>query len=190
MKESGRRTKGSVNPAPAAADTMPPPVLCLVGESGVGKTQVLVSLVAELSRRGYRVATIKHVGDHDFDIDRPGKDSWRYAEAGSGAVAISSPQRLAILRKTSDDTPLEEIVTSLGPEFDLVLAEGYKNQPGAKIEVHRRARGHTLISNIDELVAVVVDERLELAVPQYHFDDDIGITDLVEEWLQRSSNHD
>lgn len=190
MKASERRSDTGANAAVAPEDGAAPPVLCLVGESGVGKTQVLVSLVAELSRRGYRVATIKHVGDHDFDIDHPGKDSWRYAEAGSDAVAISSPQRLAIIRKTSEDTPLEEIAAGLGPGFDLILAEGYKNRPGGKVEVHRHARGRDLISNVEELVAVVADERLDVAVPQYHFDDFIGIANLVEEWLRRSRNHD
>ena len=185
-----RRTDSANHATRTAADEAAPPVLCFVGESGVGKTQVLVSLVAELSRRGYRVATIKHVGDHDFDAGHPGKDSWRYAEPGSDAVAISSPRRLAILRKTRDETPLEEIVSGLGPNFDLVLAEGYKNRPGAKIEVHRRSRGRELMSSIDDLVAIVVDEQLDLALPQFHFDDIIGIADLVEEWIQRSSNHD
>ena len=185
-----RRAETTARSTPTAADGATPPVLCFVGESGVGKTQVLVSLVAELNRRGYRVATIKHVGDHDFDIDHPGKDSWRYAEAGSAAVAVSSPRRLAILRKTKDETPLEEIVSGLGPHFDIILAEGYKNRPGAKIEVHRRARGRDLMSHTDDLVAVVVDGQLDLALPQFHFDDVIGITDLVEEWLGRSSHDD
>ncbi len=191
MTSTQRGTASGLRPdAPGDRESSPPPILCLVGKSGAGKTQVAVALLSELKRRGYRVATIKHVGDHDFDIDRPGKDSWRYAEAGSDAVAISSPQRLAIIRKTDHDTAIEEIATALGPDWDLILAEGYKRNPGYKVEVRRRALGPGLLCKTEELLALISDERSDIPVPQYRFDDMVGFADLIEGRLLRRMDHD
>lgn len=197
MERARKVTASRRQKAPALAtrgtpgrDGPGPPVLCLVGRSGAGKTWLMVALVTDLKRRGYRVATIKHVGGHDFDIDHPEKDSWRYAQAGSDAVAVSSPHKLAIIRRTASDTSLEEILAALGPDFDLVLAEGYKVWPGDKVEVHRRELGSDLLCKAEELLAVVTDEPLDVPVPQYGFAATAALADFVEErLLGRRSSH-
>lgn len=160
-----------------------PPVLCLVGKSGSGKTRLMVSLIKELKRRGYRVATIKHVGDHDFEIDTPGKDSWWHAQAGSDAVVVSSPYQMAVIRRLSEEASLEGILSVLGEGFDIVLAEGYKGASTLKIEVHRRAMGQGLLSSSDGLIAVVTDEPLPVDIPQYSADDTPAIAQLIEDRL-------
>ncbi len=158
------------------------PIVCVVGRSGAGKTYVMERLVAELKRRGYRVATIKH-DVHGFDVDKPGKDSWRHAQAGSDAVVISSPQKLALIKRVDDDSPLSTLSRLIGPDFDIVLAEGFKRSEAPKIEVHRRELAEGLLCAEEELLAIATDEPLRLKTPQYSPDDAAGLADLIEEKL-------
>ena len=155
------------------------PIVCVVGKKGVGKTYVMGKLVAELKGRGYRVATVKH-SSHDFDLDREGKDSWQHAQAGSDAVVISSPQKFALVRSVDHDNTLGELSRFIGLDFDIVLAEGFKQDKAAKIEVHRGELGPDLVCGREELLAVVTDETIERNVPQYPSDDAAGLVDLIE----------
>jgi molybdopterin-guanine dinucleotide biosynthesis protein B len=156
------------------------PIVCIVGKSNVGKTTLLEGLIAELKRRGHRVATVKH-DVHGFDIDQPGKDSWRHAQAGSDAVVISSPQKLALIKRTDHDSSLDEIARLLGDDFDIVLAEGYKNSNMPKIEVHRKAIGEGLLCSPDELIAIATDERLDIPVWQCSLDDTSKLADFIKQ---------
>ncbi len=153
------------------------PAVSVVGKSGAGKTTLLEKLIPELRRRGYRIAVIKHDA-HGFDIDIPGKDSWRLAQAGAHQVLIASPDKLAHLRQLSGDLPLQEIL-SLISGVDLILTEGYKRGPLPKIEVSRRARSRDLICSEEELVAIVTDQQFDLQVPQFALDDVAGLADLI-----------
>lgn len=157
------------------------PVVCLVGRSGVGKTMVVEKLVGELKRLGYRVATIKH-DVHGFEIDQPGKDSWRHAQAGADCVVISSPEKLALIKKVDHDPTLGELALTIGPDYDIVVVEGFKQSQGLKIEVHRKGMGKLLCSP-QELLAVVTDEALDVDVPQYSLDDGVGLAELLKEKL-------
>lgn len=157
-----------------------PPVVHIVGKSDSGKTTVMERLIAEFKRRGYRVATIKH-DVHGFDLDQPGKDSWRHARAGSDAVVLSSPQKLALLKNVDHDLAVPEL-SRLVSDSDIILAEGFKQSKGLKIEVHRRGFGE-LVCDPRELMALVTDEPLETDLPQFHFDDAAGIADLIEKKL-------
>ena len=159
------------------------PVISVVGKSGVGKTTALERIIAELKHRGYRVGTVKH-DTHGFDVDRPGKDSWRHAQAGSDAVVISGPHRLALIRKLDGEMPLEEIVR-LMPGLDLVITEGYKRGDKPKIEVARRERGTELLCRAEELIGIMTDYRVDLPVPQFPLDDASGVVDLLEELYLR-----
>ena len=154
------------------------PIVSIVGKSGSGKTTLLEGLICELKRRGHRVGTIKHDA-HCFEIDRPGKDTWRHAQAGSDHVIISSPQRVASIRRVQQEQSLEELAAGMA-DVDLVLTEGYKRGSAPKIEVSRRARSETLICRPDELVAVASDQPFELDVPQYDLSDVLGLADLIE----------
>ncbi len=155
-----------------------PPVVSIVGTSNVGKTTLMVKLIRELKRRGYRVATIKH-DVHGFQMDTPGKDSWKHAEAGSDCVVVASPKGLAMIRRLEHELPLDEIVETL-PDVDIVLTEGYKRGNKPKIEVSRAAKGTSLLCTEDELIALATDQRHDIRVPQFDLDDAVGIVDLLE----------
>ncbi|MBC7232262.1 MAG: molybdopterin-guanine dinucleotide biosynthesis protein B [Chloroflexi bacterium] len=156
------------------------PVVSIVGRSNVGKTTFMEKLIRELKSRGYRVGTIKHY-EHDFEIDVPGKDSWRHAQAGSDITVISSPQKIALIRRLEAELPLDEVVTAM-PTVDIILTEGYKHENKPKIEVCRGAAPQEFLSSEQELIALVTDQPLERAsVPQFRFDDASGVADLLEE---------
>lgn len=158
------------------------PIVSIVGKSGAGKTFVVTRLVTELKSRGYRVATVKHsVGG--FDLDREGKDSWHHAQAGSDAVSISSPNRFAVIRSVDHDTTLAEIPRLVGLDFDIIVAEGFSQDSGPKIEVHRKELGPDMICNPEKLMAVATDGGLEVDLPKYAPDDAAGLADLVEREL-------
>jgi molybdopterin-guanine dinucleotide biosynthesis protein B len=155
------------------------PVISLVGRSGVGKTTTLERMIRELKRRGYRVGTIKH-DTHGFDVDRPGKDSWRHAQAGSDIVVISGPRKLALIRQLGHEMPLDDVV-KLMADVDIVITEGYKSGNKPKIEVTRAERGRELLCQADELIALMTDYPVDMRVPQFALDDANGVVDLLEE---------
>ncbi|HEU4759779.1 MAG TPA: molybdopterin-guanine dinucleotide biosynthesis protein B [Dehalococcoidia bacterium] len=155
------------------------PVVSVVGNSGVGKTTFLEKLIRELKGRGYRLAAIKH-DVHNFQVDNPGKDSWRLTQAGSDVVVLSSPHRLALMEEVSEERTLVELVAMVQDRVDLVLTEGYRGAAALKIEVSRTAYGGALTAPADDLLAIVSDQRFDLAVPHFDLDDAPGVAGLLE----------
>lgn len=150
----------------------------------MGKTTLLERLLPEIKKRGYRVATIKH-DVHGFDIDQPGKDTWRHARAGSDIVVISSLQKIAIIEKVDTEKTLDEIIKKIDPDhLDLIITEGYKKQDKPKIEVFRSGVSDKILSPKEELFAVATDVPLDLEVPLFNPDnsaDIVNLVDLIEE---------
>jgi len=165
------------------------PVISVVGKSDVGKTTFLEKLIPELIRRGYRVGTVKH-DTHGFDMDVPGKDTWKMAQAGSHIVAISSPQKLALIKKVDKEKTLDEIAQLIGTDVDIILTEGYKRGKKPKIEVSRREKSAELLCQPDELVAIVTDNDFDVRVPQFGLDDVAGVADLLERRYLRHGSSD
>lgn len=157
---------------------MKTPIISIVGKSDSGKTTLLEGLIGELKRRGYRVGTIKHDA-HSFEIDRPETDTWRHAQAGSDHVVISSPQRVASIRRVGREQLLDELATQM-TDVDIVLTEGYRRGNAPKIEVSRQERSSTLMCRSDELLAVASNQHFDLNVPQYGLDDFADLVDLIE----------
>ncbi len=155
------------------------PAVSIVGKSQSGKTLLMEQLIAEFKERGYKVAALKH-SRGGMEIDRPGKDTWRFAQAGSDAVLISSPDKLALIRQLDHDLGIDEIRPIIGTEFDLILAEGFRKSRTPKIEVHRRELGDDLSCAPDELSAVVTDGPLNAPVVQFPRSDTAAIADFIE----------
>lgn len=118
-----------------------PPAISVVGRKNSGKTTLVVALAAELKRRGLRVASIKH-GHHRFEIDQPGRDSWRHFHEGEvEAVLLASAGKLALIERQPEEPEPEALLRRFfaGRGYDVVLVEGYKQGPFPRIEVFRRA---------------------------------------------------
>lgn len=154
-----------------------------VAKSGTGKTTLLEKVIAELKNRGWRVGVVKHDA-HSFDIDHPGKDSHRLTAAGADTMLISSPEKLALVRKHAASPPIEELLATYFTDVDIVLTEGFKQSGLPKIEVHRKERSSTLLcrgeSHDPTLLAVASDDLLELDVPVFDLNSPDKIASFIE----------
>jgi len=159
---------------------VPVPILLIMAKaSGTGKTTIMEKLIAELTLRGFRVGAVKHAS-RQMDIDRPGKDSWRFTKAGAGAVAVITNNQYALIQKTGERSLLTEI-TGLFREVDIILVEGFKHEKLPKIEIIRAEMGSEITAPPEEMVAVVTDIKgLESAVPVFALEDTNGLADFVE----------
>lgn len=156
------------------------PFLSLVGHSGSGKTTLLEKLIPELTRRGHRVATVKHHAG-TFEIDQPGKDTWRHRQAGAVLTIISSPGRLGLVQELPGPLPLAELRERYIREADLIITEGFKQEAYPKIEVFRRAVSPApLCTRRNNLVAMVSDDAPETEVPVFSFLDLDGLAGFIE----------
>jgi len=146
----------------AAGDSaLPPAIVAIVGKSDSGKTTLIEKLIPELLGIGLRVGTVKH-RSHGFDIDHPGKDSWRHGQAGAQAYVVASPDRLAFVTKLDDELPLTTIARRFFGGFDLVVVEGYKYAAPHRVELFRLAAGHaTPLCGPGESLAVITDAPIE-----------------------------
>lgn len=158
------------------------PVISIVSKSGSGKTTFLEKIIRELKNRGFKVAVIKH-DTHGFDIDKPGKDTWRHAQAGADIVTISSPKKFALIEKRENELSLDEVILRISG-VDIILTEGYKRQNKPKIEVFRSAAHKDLLCDPNELIALASDIPWELNVPCYDINDTQGMTDLIEKYIK------
>jgi molybdopterin-guanine dinucleotide biosynthesis adapter protein len=157
-----------------------PPVIAFIGKPDSGKTTLLEKLIPELRRRGYRIGTIKH-HVHTFEMDKPGKDTWRHKQAGAATVALSSPTGLGIIRDVDGDLTIEELVGRYFGDTDLVITEGYKRLRLPKIEVFRRALHADPLPDRDETwVAMVSDTQGPEDLPCFALDDAAGLADFLE----------
>jgi molybdopterin-guanine dinucleotide biosynthesis protein B len=165
---------------------MSPPVFGIVGWKNSGKTTLTARLITELTLRGFKVAAAKHT-HHSFDMDHPGRDSYRFAEAGARAVAVVSATRVAFLQELhgEPEPDLAEIVARLsGSGADLVLVEGFKQGEHAKIEVRRNdAREVTpLAGTVPGIVAIAAEYDVDGGgLPVFRLDDVGAIADFILE---------
>lgn len=161
------------------------PIISVVGKSDVGKTTLVEKLLAELKKRGYRVATVKH-DVHGFDIDRPGKDTWRHAQAGADTVIISSPAKVAMISRVEQEKDLDQLAAMI-TDVDLILTEGYKRAKKPKIEVFRTGVYDELLCDPHELIAIASDCQFDNGVPCFGLDDAAGLVDRIEELYLKKS---
>ncbi len=155
-------------------------ILGFAGYSGSGKTTLLEKVIPLLKQRGLSVSIIKHA-HHNFDIDRPGKDSFRHREAGAQEVLIVSGHRWALMHELRDEPEpsLEALCARLSP-CDLVLVEGYKFSAIPKMEVHRTETGHPpLYPGDPQIIAVVTDSKQTLPRPTLDIDAPQQVADYI-----------
>jgi len=156
------------------------PIVSIVGKSNSGKTTLIEKLIAELTGRGWRVATIKH-NRHGFEIDHEGKDSWRHRRAGAVTTVLASPAQIAVIEDARKDYELSEIAETFIHDADVILAEGYKGNPHPKIEVFRTdLRRELLCGPGDNLFALAGDRPIPAEAPCFDRNDTKGIADLIE----------
>jgi molybdopterin-guanine dinucleotide biosynthesis protein B len=158
-------------------------VFGITGWKNSGKTTLTEKLVAELTRRGRKVSTVKHA-HHAFDIDKEGTDSFRHRAAGASEVAIVSSHRWALMHELhgEDEPALNEVLARLSP-CDIVLVEGYKREAHLKIETRRLSAKDTapLSAHDPRIVAVAADHRIEgETLPVFDLDDTPAIADFIE----------
>ncbi len=158
------------------------PVISFVGKSDSGKTTLLEKVIKELKKRGFKVAMIKH-GTHNFEMDHPGKDTWRYAQAGADIVALSGAEKVAVIEKRETELTLDQVISRISG-VDVIITEGYKGENKPKIEVFRSQAHRELLFRPDELIAIASDVQWDLGVPCYHIDDYQSITEEIEGYLK------
>ena len=169
--------------------SFPVPVLGFAAFSGSGKTTLLVQLIPLLRNSGTRLALVKH-SHHDFEMDKPGKDSHRLREAGAEQILLASPWRTAWIREGDGSTEpvLGELLDHLDTRaLDLVLVEGFRHEPIPKIEIHRPALGTPLLCAEDDLVlALACDEppAQPVDIPLLDLNDPQAIARWIRDWLK------
>lgn len=158
------------------------PIVSVVGKGDSGKTTFLEKLIRELSSRGHRVATVKH-HVHDYDIDTPGKDSWRHGRAGAVTTMVSSPEKFSLVSTVEREMTLPEIArVAADSGCGILLTEGYKREGVNRIEVSRLARSDELICAPGEALALVTDNPHATCgdAPVFGLDDAAAAADLIE----------
>jgi molybdopterin-guanine dinucleotide biosynthesis protein B len=159
-----------------------PALVAIVGKSDSGKTTLIEKVVPELVKLGLRVGTVKHDA-HSFEIDHPGKDSWRHGQAGAEAYVIASPERLAFITKLDGELPLTEIVGRYYDGFDIVVAEGYKRTAPHRVELFRVDAGHAEpLCGPGEAMALVTDAELDHA-HRFGLEDGAGLALFLTDHL-------
>jgi molybdopterin-guanine dinucleotide biosynthesis protein B len=160
-------------------------VFGFAGWSGSGKTTLIEKLIPRFTKRGLRVALIKHA-HHTFDVDHAGKDSWRHRHAGATEVLVTSSRRWVLMHELrgTQEPSFEEQVKHLSP-CDLLIVEGYKYAPIPKLEVWRAVTGEGLLHPQDShIVAVASDAKLETKLPLLDLNDDAGIAQFIVQHLK------
>ena len=152
----------------------------VVGYKNAGKTGLMERLVTEITQRGFSVSTLKHA-HHTFDVDHPGKDSYRHRHAGAHQVLLSSRERWALMTELrgNDELPLSDLLKQLDA-VDLILVEGYKRDSHPKIEAYRGETGHPVLANQDDTVqAVASDCALQVTQPVFDLNDTKAIANFI-----------
>ena len=156
------------------------PYFSFVGRSNTGKTTVIERLIPILVGKGLKVAVIKH-HPHDFEIDIPGKDTYRYKQAGATMSILASPGKVAVVEDTENELTLEDIIARYIHDVDLLIVEGFKREEIPKIEVFQRKEGADMpvCAEDKNLIAVITDESIDMLLPVFARDDVGGVAEFI-----------
>jgi molybdopterin-guanine dinucleotide biosynthesis protein B len=160
-------------------------VFGFAGWSGSGKTTLIEKLIPRFARRGLKVSLIKHA-HHSFDVDQPGKDSYRHRHAGASEILVTSSRRWVLMHELrgTPEPSFDEQVRRISP-CDLLIVEGFKHAPIPKLEVWRAVTGEPLLHpNDPHIVAIASDTRVETRLPQLSLDDAAGVERFIVDYLK------
>ncbi|MFZ7216475.1 molybdopterin-guanine dinucleotide biosynthesis protein MobB [Avibacterium avium] len=161
------------------------PMLGITGYSGSGKTTLLEKLLPQLADLGLRVAVIKH-SHHNAQVDKEGKDSWRMKEAGASQVVMACDNRWALMTETAQPVSLDYLAAQFDPQLtDLILVEGFKHEPIAKILLHRKTMGKALPELDEKVIALATDYPLSCTVPHLDINQVEQIAAFIFHWYQQ-----
>jgi molybdopterin-guanine dinucleotide biosynthesis protein B len=164
-----------------------PPVVAIIGKKNCGKTTLIEKLIPELIDLGYRVGTIKH-HHAEISMDHPGKDTWRHKQAGAQAVVLSSPTGLGLIRDTSREISVQELVSLYFSEMDLVLTEGYKKEPIPKVEIFRSIIHSVPLEDPgSNLIARMSDTETDRNIPHFRLDESRALAEFIAEKIIKSA---
>ncbi|GHA56433.1 molybdopterin-guanine dinucleotide biosynthesis protein B [Amylibacter ulvae] len=153
----------------------------VVGWKNSGKTGLVERLVTEITGRGYSVSTVKHA-HHDFDVDQPGRDSFRHRAAGAQQVMLASANRWALMTELCNmpEPRLDDLLANMAP-VDLVLVEGFKTEAHEKLECHRVVNEKQLLAQTDPAICLIASDgdQIMLDKKTLHLDDTMAIADFV-----------
>ncbi len=155
------------------------PILSIIGKSRSGKTTLIEKLIPALKAKGYRVGTIKHHSHPGFEIDFPGKDTWRHARAGSDHVVIAAPDKIASIRNLEQELSIEAIAATMY-DVDIILTDGFKSAMKPAIEVIRAETGLEQIGDPGQALAIATDAPLDSPIDQVNINDIPAIIRIIE----------
>ena len=155
------------------------PILSIIGKSRSGKTTLIEQLIPALKVKGYRVGTIKHHSHPGFEIDFPGKDTWRHAQAGSNHVVIAAPDKIASICILEQELSIEAIAATMD-DVDIILTDGFKSAMKPAIEVIRAETGLDQIGDPGQALAIATDTPLDSSIDQVNINDIPAIIELIE----------
>lgn len=157
------------------------PVVLFVGKKKSGKTTFLESVIAELSNKGYRVGTLKHHVHSSSPVDKENTDSWKHQRAGALIAGLSSRRGNCYFLKSEDQWTIAHLCLPFEGKVDIVLGEGFKQEPYPKIEVFNSAIPGVPVCSADQyLIAVVSDIKTNLSVPHFDFSEAIRVVEFIE----------
>ena len=168
---------------------------CVIGicaaNSGSGKTTLIEKLVPQLIKKGLIVSVIKHA-HHKFDIDTPGKDSFRIRESGAYQTLIFNDHRSALITENVKDTfNVDEVITQISSDTDIILIEGLKNMSFPKIEVHRKGISKELLFKKDSrIIAFISDFLIDIKIPSFDINDINSIVNFIVEYKNSFGDDD
>lgn len=165
---------------------MSAPILSIIGKSKSGKTTLIEKLIPQLKAKGYRVGTIKHHAHPGFEIDFPGKDTWRHAQAGSDHVIIAAPDKVASIRALEHALTVDEIATMMD-NVDIILTDGFRSAGKPAIEIIRAEIGLEMIGDPQQLLAIATDTPIDTSILQISVDDIQTIVAVIEKHILPSS---
>lgn len=169
-----------------------PPVLGFAASSGTGKTTLISRLIPILNERGLKVGLVKH-SHHDFDIDQPGKDSYRLRKAGASPVVLVSSHRRAIITELPLQEPTleEQLYCFSNDPVDLVIVEGFKHEVFPKIELHREELDSAFLHTADtSIIAIASNTKVTCNIPCLNINAPEQVADFITHQFLNSNNND